>query len=82
MTHDVSDTLGFPRVLVVDAGRIVEDGDPRALARTAGSRYERMLSAEQSVREGLWASPSWRRIRVENGTVVEQPRAHPGASDD
>jgi ABC-type transport system involved in cytochrome bd biosynthesis fused ATPase/permease subunit len=72
VTHDVTSTLAFSRVLVIDGGRVVEDGDPRALACTVGSRYHEMLAAEQMVRENLWASPSWRRFRVDQGAVVEQ----------
>jgi len=72
VTHDVSSTLAFGRVLVVDKGRIVEDGDPRELACSVSSRYHAMLTAEQFVRESLWASRQWRRFRVEHGTVSEQ----------
>src|SRR6185503_2177089 len=32
ITHDVSETLGFERVLVVEGGKIVEDATPRLLA--------------------------------------------------
>jgi ATP-binding cassette subfamily B protein len=31
ITHDVSDTRDFDRVLVIDGGRVVEDGPPSAL---------------------------------------------------
>jgi ATP-binding cassette subfamily B protein len=74
VTHDVSNVLGFDRVLVVDGGRIVEDGNPRTLACDLGSRFHGMLAAEQLVRENLWASPKWRRFRVDNGTVREADR--------
>ncbi len=72
VTHDIADTLAFSRVLVIENGRIVEDGDPRALACDLGSRYHAMLADEQLVRESMWANPDWRRIRIENGQVVEQ----------
>jgi ABC-type transport system involved in cytochrome bd biosynthesis fused ATPase/permease subunit len=72
VTHDVSSTLSFPRVLVVEAGRIVEDGDPRALAADGASRYHALLAAEQFVQDSLWGSVNWRRFRVENGRVSEQ----------
>ncbi len=36
VTHDVGETLGFERVLVVEDGRIVEDGPPERLAARAG----------------------------------------------
>lgn len=72
VTHDVSHTLDFKRVLVIEGGRVVEDGDPRALACDLGSRYHQMLASEQFVLESLWANEAWRRFRVENGTITEQ----------
>jgi ABC-type transport system involved in cytochrome bd biosynthesis fused ATPase/permease subunit len=72
VTHDVGETLGFERVLVVEGGRIVEDGPPQDLAADAGSRYRALLDAEQEVREGLWASAAWRRLRMETGNLSEE----------
>ena len=60
ITHDVSETLAFPRVLVMEKGRIVESGLPAQLAGVAGSRYRTMLEAEGSVRKDLWSSSDWR----------------------
>ena len=37
-THDIAETLSFSRVLVIENGRIVEDGNPARLADTP-SRY-------------------------------------------
>lgn len=71
ITHDVGETLAFPRVLVVDAGRVVEDGAPGALAARAGSRYRALLDAEEEVRRGLWSDATWRRLRVERGRLFE-----------
>ena len=69
VTHDVGETLGFDRVLVVEGGRVVEDGQPRVLAE-GPSRYATMLAAEKSVRAGLWAGPGWKRLRLESGRLV------------
>jgi ABC-type bacteriocin/lantibiotic exporter with double-glycine peptidase domain len=71
VTHDVSETLGFPRVLVIDQGRIVEDARPETLCATPGSRYRTLLEAEESLRAGLWANGIWRRLRLESGRLVE-----------
>ena len=71
ITHDVGETRGFGRVLVVDAGQIVEDGAPADLAMRPGSRYRALLEAEREVREGLWSSGVWRRLRLEGGRLVE-----------
>jgi len=72
VTHDVGETLGFSRALVVENGRIVEDGNPAELARHANSRYRALLEAEESVREGSWSSGQWRHLRLENGRLVEK----------
>jgi ABC-type transport system involved in cytochrome bd biosynthesis fused ATPase/permease subunit len=72
VTHDVGETLTFPRVLVVENGRIVEDGIPADLARQANSRYRALLEAEESVREGSWSGGHWRHLRLEDGRLVEE----------
>jgi ATP-binding cassette subfamily B protein len=74
ITHDVGETRGFDRVLVVDAGQIVEDAAPADLAARPGSRYRALLEAEREVREGLWSSGVWRRLRLEGGRLVEADR--------
>ena len=66
ITHDVGETQGFPRVLVMENGRIVQDGAPAVLAAQLDSRYGAMLEAEKQVREGLWRGKrgggyGWRR---------------------
>lgn len=71
ITHDVGETLSFERVLVVEGGRIVEDGAPPELAARRGSRYRSLLEAEEEVREKLWAGVDWRRLRLEKGQLSE-----------
>jgi ATP-binding cassette subfamily B protein len=72
VTHDVGETMTFPRALVVENGRIVEDGNPAELARQANSRYRALLEAEESVREGSWSGGGWRHLRLEDGRLVEE----------
>ena len=74
VTHDLEETLGFPRVLVIEDGRIVEDGVPARLAATS-SRYRALLDAEADVREGLWGDAAWRRLRLDAGVLCETGRA-------
>ncbi|MDB5579654.1 MAG: Lipid export ATP-binding/permease protein MsbA [Bradyrhizobium sp.] len=69
VTHDVSETLGFDRVLVVEDGRIIEDDAPGQLA-IKRTRYQALLGAERRVRERMWQGAQWRRIWVENGNVA------------
>lgn len=68
VTHDVSETLSFNRVLVVENGRIIEDGSPGQLAKSQ-SRYRDLLDAEAVVRQDLWKGDQWRRIHVQEGCI-------------
>ncbi len=78
VTHDVSDTRSFDRVLVVDNGRIVEDGSPSVLAIDRESHYHQMLAEEHAVQQ-MWTSQAvWRRINVDGGAVApaaDHPRS-------
>lgn len=69
VTHDISETLGFERVWVIDGGRIVDDGKPSELAADPKSRYRQLLDAETAVRERTWSNKQWRKIRVEDGRI-------------
>jgi len=74
ITHDISETLQFPRVLILEGGRIVEDGAPAELAERP-SKYRAMLEAEESIRTGLWSGQDWRRLRLEGGRLTVEQRA-------
>jgi ATP-binding cassette subfamily B protein len=69
VTHDVSETLSFPRVLVVNGGRIVEDGSPEDLVRQPDSTYRKLLLAEEEVREGLWSTSNWQHLHLRDGEL-------------
>jgi ABC-type bacteriocin/lantibiotic exporter with double-glycine peptidase domain len=77
VTHDVGETMGFPRALVIEDGRIVEDGNPEDLARKVDSRYRALLEAEESVREGSWSSGEWRHLRLDGGRLMEERQRAP-----
>ena len=72
ITHDVGQTEDFARVVVIEEGRIIEDGTPQALLARPDSRYRALLDAENAVRKNLWASTNWRRLWLENGQVQER----------
>ncbi len=72
VTHDVGDTREFERVVVLDEGRIVEEGDPRELLAQSGSSYGALLDAEREVARTLAAAASWRRVRLERGALRER----------
>ncbi|WP_437481064.1 ATP-binding cassette domain-containing protein [Sorangium sp. So ce1014] len=79
VTHDVGETRSFERVLVVDGGRVVEDGAPAELAARPGSRYRALLEAEAAVQRGLWSSGGWRRVTVARGRLAGAPAEGAGA---
>jgi ATP-binding cassette subfamily B protein len=71
ITHDVSQTLDFPRVLVVDKGRVVEDSAPKQLASQADTRFAHLLAAEVRARARL-EGPEWRHLRLDQGKLAER----------
>jgi len=72
ITHDIGETANFGRVLVIDAGRVAEDGSPSELAAREDSIYRRLLEAERDLKASLWTDPKWRRLRMDNGRLTER----------
>jgi ATP-binding cassette subfamily B protein len=68
----LAETKSFDRVVVVEGGRIAEQGPPRELAARGESRYAQLLAAEDRTRSGLWSGALWRRIRIHSGQIVEE----------
>jgi ATP-binding cassette subfamily B protein len=71
ISHNIAETMRFDRVLVIDEGRVVEDGNPAELALEEGSRFSAMLKAEHAVTEGIWSSAEWRHLKLERGELSE-----------
>jgi ATP-binding cassette subfamily B protein len=71
ITHDISETSTFERVIVLADGRIVEDGDPATLADREDSRYRSLLNAEAELKLRLWKDPSWRTVQLKDGRIVD-----------
>jgi ABC-type bacteriocin/lantibiotic exporter with double-glycine peptidase domain len=70
--HNLEETREFERVIVVERGRIAEDGPPKALAARPDSRYRTMLDAEEALRTGLWSRDGWRQLWLEDGELTER----------
>lgn len=70
ISHDIAETQGFDRVLVIDNGRIVENAAPDALQNDPKSIYSLLLREEERVRGGLWGSKDWKRFWLENGSLT------------
>jgi ABC-type bacteriocin/lantibiotic exporter with double-glycine peptidase domain len=69
VSHDIDTALTFDRVLVIEGGAIVEDGEPAALLLRPGSRLAALADAQRAVERELWGSPVWRRWRMEQGEL-------------
>jgi ATP-binding cassette subfamily B protein len=70
VSHDISHAMSFDRVLVIDSGKIVEDGSPQELS-TQDSAFARLLNAEKEMLDSAWSGRRWRKLRVEGGIVRE-----------
>jgi ATP-binding cassette subfamily B protein len=68
VTHDVAETMAFDRVLVVEDGRIIEDGAPGSLMARE-SRYRDLIEAEAAVGESMWKGDFWRRLTLAGGRL-------------
>lgn len=72
ITHDLSETRDFDRVLVIEGGAVVENDSPLELISNSESRYSQLLAAEEQARTKFWESDEWRRIRLHSGRIVEE----------
>ncbi|MFT3693881.1 MAG: ATP-binding cassette domain-containing protein [Kofleriaceae bacterium] len=72
VTHDVEHTREFDRVLVVENGRIVENGSPTELLANPDSRYSALLRTDEDNHSLLWAGDKWRHWWLANGKLVEK----------
>ena len=70
VSHHVRETLTFPRVLVFEHGRIVEDGAPQSLLRQP-SRYAAMVAAEDALNARLHGAP-WRVVEFDHNASAMQ----------
>lgn len=75
VTHDLAETQDFPRVLVIEQGRIIEDDAPHVLYARADSRYRALLEADVQLRHRTWQSDLWRRLSLIDGKLHAE-RAH------
>ena len=72
ITHDVGETQQFDRVLVVEGGRVVEDGPPAALLAREGSRYGELIAAELELHRELFESSGFRKLTLDHGAIREE----------
>ncbi len=71
ITHDVASTRAFSRVLVIEQGQVVEDGNPELLLKDPDSRYTQLCRREEQVKANLWNAALWRRLKMRDGHLSE-----------
>lgn len=72
VTHDLRETLAFDRVIVIEGGRVVEDGSPSVLRADPNSRFGALLTADEEMNSSLWFDPTWRRLELRDGELREE----------
>ena len=80
ITHDVTDTLDFDHVLVIEQGRVFEQGSPRELYEKAGSRY-RALAVQEKIVHRAWSDSNWRHLRIAEDLLSESGKECPWIQD-
>jgi ABC-type bacteriocin/lantibiotic exporter with double-glycine peptidase domain len=76
VTHDVAATRDFDHVVVIEGGRIAEQGRPADLEARGGSRYRALLAEEETVRERFRGEAGWRRMRLVAGALTDSTDEH------
>lgn len=64
VVHDLQEVMDFSRVLVFGGGRILEDGEPKALREQAQSAFALMCADEAQLKERLFAQSGWPSIQI------------------
>jgi len=71
VSHDVVQTRDFDRVLVIENGRVVENGPPQELLSNPTSRYAQLVHADEENHRALWRGGPWRNWRLARGRLEE-----------
>ena len=69
VTHDLEEARLFERVLVVERGRVVEDGAPAALESDPASYYARLRAAQEIMTATMSSVTAWRRLTLRQGRL-------------
>lgn len=69
VTHDISEAIKFPRVLVIGQGQLLEQGNPQDLLAREDSALHHLHTCEQRVLNSLLREQSWQSLRMINGRL-------------
>ena len=67
VTHDISEAIKFPRVLVMSGGQLIEQGKPQELLANTDSALSHLRECEQEVLNTLLHEQGWQSLRMQNG---------------
>jgi ABC-type multidrug transport system fused ATPase/permease subunit len=71
ITHNIKEALAFDRVLVIESGRIIEDGAPCDLLANEHSHFCGMYDSDRLIRSQFMTSEYWRHLRLSDGGLIE-----------
>ncbi len=77
ITHNTGEALAFDRVLIIESGQIVEDGNPRDLLTNEDSHYRAMYESDSAVRNRFLSTEFWRRLELRGGRLIEKNKKKP-----
>jgi len=69
VTHSPTEALAFDRAIVLERGRLVEDGRPAELAAIEGSRLGQLLEGERRLEQVVSAAAGWKRMSLVDGRL-------------
>jgi ATP-binding cassette subfamily B protein len=78
VTHDVADTQDFDRVVVIEDGRLVEQGTPAKLLADPASRYAALVRDDELTQRDVWSATHWKRFVVGGNGQID---VHPAYAD-
>ncbi|MBP9707231.1 MAG: ATP-binding cassette domain-containing protein [Oligoflexales bacterium] len=74
--HEISLAAEFDRVLVVENGLLIEDGDPKKLIRR-NSRFNELFRFEQQLNIDLWKNNRWKKFYLNEKKISSDDTSNP-----
>lgn len=70
ITHDISEAIKFPHVIVVSQGAVLEQGNPQTLLATQDSALYYLRECEQKVLHTILRDQRWQQLNIMNGRLL------------
>jgi ABC-type bacteriocin/lantibiotic exporter with double-glycine peptidase domain len=69
VTHDISEAIKFPRVVVIGEGKLLEQGEPKILLAKSDSALNRLRECEVKLLNTLLHEQGWQSLRMQKGQL-------------